>query len=596
MKSIKDKLKALRKRMKRENIAAYIIPTNGPHMSEYVTDHWMHREWISGFIGSAGTVVITKKKAGLWTDARYFLQAEEQLDGSGIDLFKMGQSDVPNMMSWLRSELSAGDRVGAAALTTMEAQRQSYRQGLALAKIEFVTVNDLVGDIWGDRQPMKKDKVFEHALEYAGRTRTEKLSALRTKMKARRADALLITALDEIAWSLNLRGSDVLFNPVFYAYLWLGKKSCYLYIDPEKVDEKLRERLNEDGIEIMPYDTIYKKIKKLSKRKRVAVDKNVVNARLFGRLKAKSIISVNSPAKHLKASKNPTEIRHLKQVMVKDGVALVRAFRWLEQELGKRSVSEYEFGLKLADFRRKQSGYFGESFSPIVGYQSNGAIMHYRADEKLCKNIKNEGILLVDSGGQYVDGTTDITRTFALTPPGDEQKKQYTLVLKGHIALARAHFPQGTTGLQLDVLARQFLWNNDLDFAHGTGHGVGFFMNVHEPPQGFAPKFNERGQTPHRAGMYSSNEPGYYEEGSHGIRLENLVICVRAGQAKKSNFLRFDTITLYPFDLNFIDRSIMTRAEVAWLNSYHRKVEKKLGAQLNEEEAKWLAEQCKPLR
>jgi len=594
MKTISDKLAALRKQMKKRKLAAYIIPTQGPHKSEYPADHWSHRAWISGFTGSAGLVVVTLDTAGLWTDARYFQQAEEQLEGSGIEFHKTGVADSIDPVSWLINHLDEGDRVGAAALATMQAEVSSYKAKFKKAKLKFSTTDDLIGVVWKDRPDLLSDKIFEHDEAYAGQSRPDKLKALRKELKRKSTDATLITALDEIGWILNLRGSDVPFNPVFYAYLWVEKKKAILFIDPSKVNTPLLIKLSKQHIEIVDYNKINKRLKKISKGKSVAIDKSNTNAAIYEMINAKKIVEIDAPAKHLKAIKNDVEIGHLKKAMVKDGVSLVQAFYWLDRLLASgATITEFEFGLKLAEYRSHQEGYFGESFNPIVGYQSNGALMHYRAEKNNCSRIENHGVLLVDSGGQYLDGTTDITRTFALKGVSDEQKKHYTLVLKGHIALAKAKFPEGTVGIQLDALARQFLWNAGLDFGHGTGHGVGFFMNVHEPPQGFANKLTERGKTVHKIGMYSSNEPGYYEVGSHGIRLENLVICVSAGEG--SGFLRHETITVYPFDLNFIDRSLMTNDEVAWLNAYHRKVEKKLEPHLDQDATGWLKWQCRPI-
>ncbi len=594
MKSIKEKLAALRLQMKKQKINAYIIPTNGPHMSEYPAAHWSQRTYISGFTGSAGTVVVTDKKAALWTDARYFQQAEQELKGSTMDFQKMGVPRAVSISSWLKSELKKGGQVGAAGLTTMQKQVDVYKKEFANAKLKFKVTTDLIGAIWTDRPAMVSDRIFEHELEFAGKSRGDKLKSLRKQLKGVKADATLITALDEIGWLLNLRGSDVLYNPVFYAYLWVERKKSILFVDTNKIKTPLLIKLGKENIEVVHYSKLGKRLKKISKGKIVAIDKSVTNAVVFNRLKADKIVQVDSPTKHLKAIKNDVEIRHLKQAMVKDGVALAKAFYWLEHYLKSgHSISEYDFGLKLAEYRSQQAGYFGESFNPIVGYQANGALMHYKASKDNCSMIKYEGVLLVDSGGQYVDGTTDITRTFAFPGVTAEQRRHYTLVLKGHIALAKTHFPPGTNGIQLDALARQFLWRNNLDFGHGTGHGVGFFMNVHEPPQGFANKLTERGKTVHKTGMYSSNEPGYYLVGSHGIRLENLVICVSAGD--HTDFLRHESITLYPFDLNFIDRSLMTNDEVAWLNSYHRKVEKNLSPHLSEHEAGWMKWQCRAI-
>lgn len=593
MKSIKERIATLRQLMVAEKLSAYIIPSNDPHMSEYVADNWNHREYISGFTGSAGTVVVTKKKAGLWTDGRYFQQAADELEGSTIDLYKQGRPETPSIIEFLAQELKSGERVGAASLNTMQAQAERYSNTLGEKGLKFKLVDDLVGKSWSDRPTPKQKKIFEHDASYSGADRKARLKALLKSVKAAGAEATLVTALDEIAWLLNLRGYDVDFNPVFYAYLWVEKKNVVLFIDPKKVKTALLIDLGKQNIQIEDYADAPKSIKRLSRNKVVAIDKKGCNAAFFAQLRATKIVSVNSPTKLLKAIKNDTEIAHLKDVMIKDGVALAKTFRWLSITLSARTVSEYELGEKLAHFRSQQEGYYGESFNPIVGYESNGAIIHYRAKEDTCKQIERKGVLLVDSGGQYLNGTTDITRTFAMGPVTPQQKMQYTLVLKGHIALAKIHFPPGTTGVQLDAITRQFLWSAHLNYNHGTGHGVGFFMNVHEPPQGFAPQLTERGNTVHKPGMYSSNEPGYYEEGSHGIRLENLVICLSAGE--DTSYLRHETITLYPFDLNFIDRSLMTDAEVAWLNAYHQKVARKLTPHLDAETAGWIAHQCRPI-
>ena len=367
MKSIKEKLSAVRKRMKKENIQAYIIPTNGPHKSEYVADHWAHREWISGFTGSAATVVVTNNKAGLWTDARYYQQADEQLNDTEIKVFKSGLENVPDPLTWLSTELSAGERVGAAAWTTMMSNSVTYRKKLKESNIKFATTADLVGDVWSKRPNLSDQKIFEHDVSFAGLSRKEKLKLFRRKMKQLKADATLVSALDEIGWILNLRGSDVDFNPVFYAYLWIEKKKCVLFVDTKKVDIALQTDLAKNNIQVLDYNLVFKKLRKLSKGKRVALDAQGTNSQLYNRIKAKEVVHVDSPIKHLKAIKNDTEIRHLKQAMVKDGVALTQAFRWLDITLSAREVSEYEFGIKLAECRADKNIILGRVFQPLLG-------------------------------------------------------------------------------------------------------------------------------------------------------------------------------------------------------------------------------------
>lgn len=596
-----DRINRLREHMSRLGIDAYILPTNGPHMSEYPAEYWNCRSWLSGFTGSAGTLVVSAERAGLWTDGRYFLQAEDELDGSGIDLFRMGQDGVPSIKDWLSDELSEGQVAAACGLQWMQSDYDNYRQYLSNYKISFDRSEDLIELIWADRPSLSKKPVFIHPVTYAGQDTLDKLKDLREQCHHHGAKSCLITSLDEIGWILNLRGSDVDFNPVFYSYLVIGfhdeKISGTLYIDESKITSDVRDYLTKKHIRIAPYNYIFDEIDQVIGGGKCIVDPKVTNARLYSCLQEEKIITLDAPVKHLKAIKNETERKHLRHVMVKDGVALVRAFRWLEKELKSGvSVSEYDFGLQLDHFRSQQEGYFGPSFSSIVGYNAHGAIIHYRADEHACALIEPRGVLLVDSGGQYIDGTTDITRTINLGHVTGEQKKHYTLVLKGHIALATAHFPKGTRGIQLDTYARMYLWQDHLNYGHGTGHGVGFFMNVHEPPQGIAPVVNERGTTVHLPGMYTSNEPGYYLDGSYGIRLENLILCTPAVDNSTDDWLRFETITLYPFDLTFIDIELLTSDEIAWLNSYHRKVEKSLSPHLDEEERAWLAHQCRSIR
>jgi Xaa-Pro aminopeptidase len=592
--TVQEKLSAIRKAMQDRQLAAYIIPSGDPHQSEYVAAHWKSRQWISGFTGSAGTVVITHDHAGLWTDSRYFIQAEEQLKGSPVELHKLGIPHTPEHLEWLQDNLPAGSKVGLDGRLFSVGQVRKMAKHFYDKKIGLDTHCDLVGQIWRDRPPLPQTPVFEHDIIFAGVSRSEKIQIVREKMTP--AGYYFLSTLDDIAWLFNLRGQDVECNPVFYAYALIGKDVVWLFIETAKVPEELKATLNQDGIIVKPYQEIEDFLKKLSREHPVLVDPGSTSNQVFSSVLKESVKETENLIAPLKAIKNPTEIAHFKNVMVRDGVALVRMFRWLEETLEKRAVPETEVAEKLIECRREQGHYVGESFDAIVGYNGNGAIVHYRPEHGSCANITPEGILLVDSGGQYFDGTTDITRTIALGKPTKEQKTDFTLVLKGHIALNRVRFPKGTTGVQLDTLARMFLWQRHLNYGHGTGHGVGFFLNVHEPPQGFSPAVNTpRANIAFEPGMLTSNEPGLYKAGKYGIRTENLILCVEDGENDFGNFYRFENITLFPIDLRLIKKSMLSKREKRWLNNYHKEVFEKLSPHLNEEETEWLAEKCEQI-
>lgn len=591
--TINEKLSALRSLMTQNALDAYIVPSGDPHQSEYPAEHWLIRRWISGFLGSMGYAVITPSHAGVWTDSRYFIQCESELQGTEYELHKQIVQGAPEHIEWLIEQLPKGSRIGCDGAMFSVAQIRSMQKKFGKAGIDLMTTVDLISPIWQQRPLLLNNPIFEHDVVFTGRTRKQKLTAIRAKMKENKADFHLVSTLDDIGWTLNLRGSDVECNPVFIAHLVIGKDKAYLFINLSQVPDEIKTALNEDNIFIKSYNTIDDFLAQLTDKQSIAIDINNLNFQLFNSIKKAKIVETDTFSSMMKAVKNKTEMKHLREVMVKDGVALLKAFRWLEQTLEKREVSEFEMASMIAQFRSDQLHYFGESFSAIVGYQSNGAINHYHPAHEASAMIKKEGILLVDSGGQYFDGTTDITRTIALSEPTAEQKRNYTLVLKGHISLAVLKFPTGTKGVQMDILARMHLWQHGLNFGHGTGHGVGFFMNVHEPPQGFMTGLGSRGITPHEAGMYSSNEPGFYQNGEYGIRIENLVLVVEAEKTEFGQFLKFDTITLFPIETRLIDVSLLTRAEKAWFNAYHKRVNQKLSPALNEEEKAWLADKCK---
>ena len=591
--TIPEKLQQLRAAMADQKIDAYLIPSADPHQSEYVADHWKGRQWISGFTGSAGLVVVTAGHAGLWTDSRYFLQAESQLAGTGIQLQKQKVPHAPEHIDWLAENLLAGARVGIDGRLFSIGQVRHLQRALERKGIQLQIDLDLLSGIWTDQPPLPPAEVFEHELRYAGRSRGEKLREVSQKMATRGVDGYLITTLDDIAWLLNLRGQDVECNPVFYSFLFLEPGGGRLFVEEKKVPAGLRTNLQAAGIELQAYATVGDFLQALPAGKKVLIDPASANAEIYAQLSHAALQEGDNIVLPLKAIKNETEIGHIREVMVKDGVALLKLYRWLEATLQERSVPEAEVAERLDQFRREQGDYFGESFSAIVGYNANGAIIHYRPEYGSCADIRPEGILLLDSGGQYRNGTTDITRTTALSTPTAEQKRHFTLVLKGHITLAMARFPVGVNGMQLDAFARMHLWNACLNFGHGTGHGVGFFLNVHEPPQGFAASnATSRGTTAFAPGMFTSNEPGFYLTGQYGIRIENLVLCREAGETEFGKFLEFETTTLFPIDRQLIEVSMLTTDERQWLNDYHREVYERLSPQLDERERQWLAERC----
>lgn len=593
--NVNERIQALRSAMKVHGIDAYILPSSDPHQSEYVSDHWKSREWISGFTGSSGTVVITKEHAGLWTDSRYFIQAEEQLKTSEMELHKLNIPHTPQHREWLRENLNEDSTIGFDGRLFSVGQVRRMVKDFKGKKIKLNSGADLISEIWSDRPVLPTGQIFEHDIKFAGASRSEKLDSLRAKMDT--ASHYLLSTLDDIAWLFNLRGTDVECNPVFYAFAVVEKEKAWLFVEHEKVSADLKAQLNSDGILLKPYDSLENYLKNLSPENRIHIDLGSTSNQVFNAIPKSNLIEGKNLVQFLKAIKNPTEIEHFRKVMVKDGAALLKLFRWLESTLRERPVPEIEVAEKLIEYRRAQGDYFGESFHAIVGYRGNGAIVHYRPEKGKCADILPEGILLLDSGGQYLDGTTDITRTVALSEPTAEQRRDFTLVLKGHISLALAKFPEGTTGVQLDTLARMHLWQHGLNYGHGTGHGVGFFLNVHEGPQGFSPVSNTpRASVSIEPGTVTSNEPGYYKSGEYGIRIENLVLCVEDSVGwNDKKFYRFEDLTLFPIDLNLVDEKMLSPVEKEWLNEYHEMVFEKISPKLNEEEKAWLEEKCRQI-
>ncbi len=588
--TIKERLKALRVAMKSEGVDALIIPANDPHQSEYVAEHWKVRTYFSGFTGSAGLLVVLADYAALWTDSRYFLQAESELEGTGVTLHKQKVQHAPEHVEWLCNTLPERATIGVEASLFSVQQIAYLKSHCSLKDIVIKDVERISSKVWENRPPLPDTIAYDYDVFYNGKSREEKLSQVRAEMKKRKVEHYFISGLDEIAWLLNIRAWDIDHTPVVLSYLLVSEEKATLFIRDYKVPEELKRKLKASGVSLKDYHAVGTALSVLPAKDTIFVDKNNFSWSFEPSLKA-DLIKGTSIIMPIMAIKNETEITHFRSVMVKDGIALTHFFNWLEKTVENRDLKETEVADKLIYFRSQQDLYKGESFPPIVGYQSNGAIVHYRAEEKTCATIKNEGMLLIDSGGQYLDGTTDITRTICFGTPTAQQKTHYTLVLKGNIALQTAHFPKGTTGVQLDVLARMNLWNAGLNYGHGTGHGVGFFLRVHEPPQGFAEsRTTLRGSSPLKAGTVSSNEPGFYKTGAYGIRIENLMLCIPS--PINEDFLAFDAITLFPIETELIDLSLMSKEEIAWLNQYHQRVYAALSPSLEGEEKAWLWNKC----
>jgi len=589
---INERIVALRAHIAKENIQAFIIPSTDPHLSEYVAPHWQSREWISGFTGSAGTVVVTAKEAGLWTDSRYFLQADRQIEGTGIALYKEMLPETPSIPAFLSSLLQKGDTVGIDGKMFSADEVQHLQRELRQSGIYVKSIADPMQLLWSDRPAMPLAPAFVYDTKYAGKSFTEKLSAVRKEMKAAGAESLLLSALDEIAWLLNIRGSDVHCNPVVVSYLLIERYEIHCFIQPQKVTAELASYFKANGISIHGYKEIEDYLSN-THAESILVNPVKTNYAIYSAIcPTCRIINGTSPIALLKAVRNEQEIIGIHAAMQRDGIALVRFLKWLEEAVPTGRETEISVDRKLHEFRAAQPLYMGESFDTIAGYKEHGAIVHYEATPETDVALKPEGFLLLDSGAQYLDGTTDITRTIALGNLTEEEKLDYTLILKGHIALAMAVFPEGTRGAQLDVLARMPIWQQHMNYLHGTGHGVGHFLNVHEGPQSI--RMNEN-PIPLQPGMITSNEPGVYKAGSHGIRTENLVLTVPAGEGMFGNYLKFETITLCPICRKGIIKELLTAEEIKWLNKYHQTVYEKLAPDLNNDEREWLKEACKAI-
>lgn len=587
---IKSRLEVLRAEMLKNGLTAVIIPQTDPHQSEYLASHWQVRRYFSNFTGSAGDLIVTPDSALLWTDSRYFIQAARQLEGTGIVLMKDGLKDTPSQIEWLESHLKKGDTVGIDTRIYNVLAFDELTSQLAPKGIKVEHFDPAV--LWADRPSLPTDKIFVHELKFAGKSAEEKIGRILLDASTHGASGVFISALDEIAWALNIRSRDVSYNPVATAFLFLSTDRKVLFTDPLKIDDAVKAYLDGIGVETMPYAEVGEFLKALPADAKVLIEP-ARNAQFYHALLGARAVNGPSVVALPKAVKNDTQIAGIRAAMERDGVALVKAFMEIERRMAvDEKTTETDIDAILLRYRSEQPLFFDASFGTIAGYGPNGAIVHYEAEEETAAVIRTGNLLLIDSGAQYLDGTTDITRTISLGTPTDEQKRDFTLVMKGHIALALMQFPEGTTGAQLDAIARMFLWKNGLSYLHGTGHGVGHFLNVHEGPQSIRLNYVP---TPLMPGMVTSNEPGLYRENVHGIRCENLVLTVPAVSNEFGNFFKFETLTLFPFDLTLFDTAMMTQEEIDWLNNYHTMVRTRLTPLLNSAERTWLELKTEPL-
>lgn len=595
MNNINQRLASLREVMKREHLAAFIFPSTDAHQSEYVADHWLGRAWISGFNGSAGTAVVTMTSAALWTDSRYFLAAEEQLHGTEFKLMKLRIPGTPSIAEWLGKELAdvASPEVGLDGWVNSYAATSSLISDLCKAGGITVRTNlDPLAEIWKDRPSIPENPVEIQPLEYAGEDATSKIQRIRKALRTYHADGILVSALDDIAWILNLRGTDVHCNPVFVSYLLIASDKVSLFVDEAKVSAEVRAYLEAHGVSLYNYNKVEDGLKEYSEYN-ILLDANETNYYLWKTVRCQEIVNLTSPIPDMKAVKCEAEIAGYRRAMLRDGVAMVKFLKWLVPAVEAGGQTEVSIDRKLTSLRAEQDLFRDISFDTIAGYQAHGAIVHYEASAETDAPLKPEGFLLLDSGAQYQDGTTDITRTIALGPVTEEMKHIYTLVLKGHIQLELAKFPDGASGTQLDALARECMWREGLNFLHGTGHGVGSYLNVHEGPHQVRMEYMP---APLRAGMTVTDEPGLYLAGKFGVRIENTLLIKDYMETEFGKFLQMESLTLCPIDTAPIDVDMLLPEELNWLNSYHAEVYAKLAPYLDEEEQIWLKNATKPIK
>ncbi len=586
----KEKLSLLRNEMKNNGLDAFVVFNADPHMSEYFTPYWEERKWITGFDSSAGYVFITHDKAVLWTDGRYLVQAKNELTGTEVDFYIEGTKDAPISEQWLLAELPQGAKVGCNALCTPHNTWELLTNVLRRKNISLVD-KPLIEKIWKERPKDERQSIYVRPEKYTGESASSKIATLRKIMKEKNITCFLVTALDDVAWVTNLRGNDIVFNPEFLSYLCITPEKAILFAAIDKCDNSVKEYLKKHHIELKDYPDFFKEIISL-KGETVLLNPDA-NQFIFNTIEDKNTLYVEaSPIQLLKAVKNETELEGFRKAMIKDGVALTNFFCWLDKNIGKTELTEYSLGKILDKFRSEQEGYLADSFAKIVGYQGNGAIVHHHATEKPGVPLKAEGTILIDSGAHYTEGTTDITRVVPLGKFSDEFKKDYTLAMKAMITLSTTLFPTGTRGVQLDAITRAILWKNMRDYGHGTGHGVGNYLCVHEGPQSLRKDLRDVALLEH---MVCSNEPGVYCEGRYGIRIENLFIIQKKGSSEFGDFYGLETLTICPLDTRAIDVALLTQEERQWLNNYNSWVEEKLSPLVEEEQRTWLKERCKAI-
>ncbi|KIE22520.1 Xaa-Pro aminopeptidase [Vibrio sinaloensis] len=584
--SVSERLTALRDGMKAHQLDAYIVTNNDPHSSEYSADYWLARQWISGFTGSAGDVVVTANGGGLWTDGRYYIQAAEQLEGSGLDLFKARLPETPTIAQWLAQTLPEHAVVGVDGRSISQLFYTQLTQAFAKKSIRLVVEHDLISPIWDDRPSRPKARLFTHPLDVAGQTTSEKIAHLRRYLTEQDANALLVSTLDDVMWTLNIRGADTSYCPISESYLLIEQTSSRLFIDSDKLSPEVVAALTEHRIHLHDYDHLSTALNLLSAGTTLLYSAKYCDSLTVRQLKPElTLIDTPCPVTDMKAQKNPTELESMEEALRKDGVAMVKFMKWLDEQVPSGQVTELNAEQALMGYRKQIDDYVGESFRTIAGFAEHGAKMHYAADSESSYSIDESSFLLVDSGGQYLGGTTDITRTFHFGSPSRREKHDYTLVLKAVIRLTQTRFLQGSTGANLDIMARGVLWQHGIDYKCGTGHGVGMCLNVHEGPQNFS---QNPAEVPLKPGMVITNEPGVYREGEHGVRIENIMKVVEIEQNEFGSFYGFETITLAPIATNMIDKSMLDSSEIAWLNQYHQRCWQQLSVDLNEDEKRWL--------
>ena len=588
---IKQRIENIRDLMKEKNIYAYIVPSSDYHQSEYVGDYFKSREFMSGFTGSAGTLIISMDEAGLWTDGRYFIQAENELKDSGIKLFKMGEEGVPTIEEYLLEKLPKNSTLGFDGRVMSVKEGQSLANKLAFKGINIEYKYDLVNDIWEDRCSLPTEKAFLLGTEYSGESFSDKLSRIRAVMKEKKATTHILASLDDIAWLFNIRGRDVKSNPVVLSYAVITIDSVYLFIDKNKIGKDIRAELSKENVQIKGYEEVYEFIKNIDENEVVLIDTSKVNYAIYNNIPSNvQKIEERNPSILFKSIKNEIELKNIRNSHIKDGVAFTKFMYWLKNNIGKIEITEISATQKLEEFRREQDKFIEPSFSTIAAYKDHAAMMHYSATEESNYKLEPRDLFLVDSGGQYFDGTTDITRTIALGPIPENVRKDFTNVVRGMIRLSKAKFLYGCRGYNLDILARGPLWEEGIDYKCGTGHGIGFVLNVHEGPNGFRWKVRKDIDDTCilEEGMVTTNEPGVYVENSHGIRIENEIVVRKAEKNEYGQFMDFEVITFAPIDLDAIDESLILKDEKVYLNNYHKQVYDKISPYLNEEEKQWL--------